>query len=258
MAEKRITTVDEVMTVDESADYVLIVRGTQKDLKRLLIRRFPQDFDIHDDVADELTTLAGIDRLAISDEGSPGAPQKFVRLSTLRSFFLDLFDLHDDVPVELTEAADEDRLLISAEDEPGDPQKYITVVNLLNRAPGIKQQTLSTEHEPDGTPTYTRVVENHTLGRKPLGVHPIAVCKRANLGYSVGDEVTLTFMAYTNGTFTMHAGCAIIDASKTQVTIGFSTGENSSNHGIPLPRKDTGAWSRASWSNWKVKFLIWG
>ena len=186
MAEKRITTVEEVMAVDESADYVLIVRGTQKDLKRLLIRRIPQDFDVHDDVADELTTLAGIDRLVISDEGSPGAPQKFVRLSTLRSFFLDLFDLHDDVPVELAKAAGADRLLISDESEAGDPQKFITVTNLAGSLPGLMNvQKLTTEISLQGH--NERIA--HNLGKTPLGFQERFICKTAEGGYSPGDEI---------------------------------------------------------------------
>ena len=92
MAEKRITTVDEIMTVDEDADYVLVSRGVQQDLKRLLMRRLPTRFDLHDDVSDQLTTLAAADRMLISDESAVGDPQRYVLLGTLKSYLLDLFD----------------------------------------------------------------------------------------------------------------------------------------------------------------------
>ena len=42
----------------------MVLRGVQQDLKRLLLRRLPTRFDLHDDVADQLTGLAGADRPA--------------------------------------------------------------------------------------------------------------------------------------------------------------------------------------------------
>ena len=259
MAEKRITTVDEVMTVDESADYLLIVRGTQRDLKRLLIRRLPQDFDLHDDVADELTTLAGIDRLLIADEGSPGAPQKFVKLSTLRSFFLDLFDLHDDVPTELTEAADQDRLLISDEDEPGDPQKFITVKNFGKkiRSGLLQYEVLPAEYNV-GADVFAQDV-SHNLGRRPVMVFPVLVCKQAQHGYSAGDEVYVTAWGPVPADGqSRYYTLSIVSASATQVTVAF-TGTSSPMKFIYIPNKSTGALAPANSNNhWKLKFMVVG
>ncbi len=186
MAGKRITTVDEILNIDPDADYLLVSRGVQQDLRRILLRRLPPSFDIHDNVTDELATLAGIDRIVVSDEGTPGAPQKFVRLSTLRSFLLDLFDLHDDVPTELTKAAGDDRLVISDESENGDPQKFITVTNLARSLPGLMNvQKLTTEISLQGH--NERIA--HDLGKTPLGFQERFICKTAEGGYSPGDEI---------------------------------------------------------------------
>lgn len=249
MAEKRITTVEEVMAVDESADYVLIVRGTQKDVKRLLIRRIPQDFDVHDDVADELTTLAGIDRLVISDEGSPGAPQKFVRLSTLRSFFLDLFDLHDDVPTELTTAADEDRLLISDESENGDPQKFITAANLRSSLlSGVLSYQKLLVSSSDMTPT--RQVVAHTLGKTPIGFQFILRCVSADQGFSVGDEVIIgdnNRDLNNNGT-NVHM---LHNATPSSITVTVAQTPN-------IFPKTSGGFYTVNASRWDLYIAIWG
>ena len=73
MADKRITTVDEMRNPDEGADFVLVVRGTQKDLRRLRLNLLQGAFDLHDDVdTDELTSLARrIDRIRDFRRGLP-------------------------------------------------------------------------------------------------------------------------------------------------------------------------------------------
>ncbi len=259
MTEKRITAVDEILNLDANADYLLVVRGAQADVKRILVRRLPALFDIHDNIADELTSLAGIDRLAISDEGAPGAPQKFVKLSTLRSFFLDLFDLHDDVPTELTEAADQDRLLISDEDEPGDPQKFITVKNFGKkiRSGLLQYEVLAAEYNV-GADVFAQNV-SHNLGRPPVMVFPVLVCKQAQHGYSAGDEVYVTAWgpAPADGQSRYYT-LSIISASATQVTVAF-TGTSSPMKFIYIPNKSTGDLTSANSNNhWKLKFMVVG
>ena len=255
MAEKRITTVNEMQNPDADADYLMVVRGTQQDLRRLLMRRLPTAFDLHDDISDELTTLGGVDRLAISDEGNPGAPQKFVKLSTLRSFLLDLFDLHDDVPTELTTAADADRLLISDESETGDPQKFITVENLGNSFTGLAYELLATEYNYRETFLANNV--EHTLGRPPRFAFPVLICKGAENGYSVGDEVQLGLSVYHSATG-QRTAMAIVAASATRVTVAFG-GTDTNSRSIVFPHKTSGTPVRAQTnSNWKVKIALMG
>ncbi len=43
-------------------------------------------FDLHDDVTTELTTLHDDDRMVVSDESTSGDPNRFVKLSTLKTF----------------------------------------------------------------------------------------------------------------------------------------------------------------------------
>ena len=259
MAKKRITTVEEILDIEPDADYLLVSRGVQQDLRRILLRRLPMSFDIHDDVSDELAILAGIDRLLISDESSPGAPQKFVKLSTLRSFFLDLFDLHDDVPTELTEAADNDRLLISDEDEPGNPQKFITVRNFGKkiRTGLLQYEVLAAEYNV-GADVFAQDV-SHNLGRRPVMVFPVLVCKQAQHGYSAGDEVYVTAWgpAPADGQSRYYT-LSIVSASATQVTVAF-TGTSSPMKFIYIPNKSTGALASANSNNhWKLKFMVVG
>ena len=46
-------------------------------------------FDLHDDVATQLTTLADADRWLVSDESASGDPNRYAQLSTLRTYVLD-------------------------------------------------------------------------------------------------------------------------------------------------------------------------
>ena len=249
MAKKRITTVEEILDIEPDADYLLVSRGVQQDLRRILLRRLPLSFDIHDDVADELTTLAGVDRLAISDEGSPGAPQKFVKLSTLRSFFLDLFDLHDDVPTELTTAAGEDRLLISDEDEPGDPQKFITVEKLksflLGNVLSYKKLLVSSTSL---NPVKQTVA--HTLGKAPVGFQLILRCTTAEMGYAVGDEVII---GDNNRDINNNATSVNVIQDATDSSIKVTVSQ------VPyISRKDNNSYYQVNPSRWDLYIVIWG
>ena len=130
MALKDITTVDEISAADPANDSVLVVRGNQADLRRLMVEDLPSAFDLHDKVTTELATLAGADRFLVSDESASGQPNKYVTLQTLRDAVQEVFDLHDDVPTELTSLADADRLLISDESVSGDPNRYARIDTL--------------------------------------------------------------------------------------------------------------------------------
>ena len=197
------------MTVDEDADYVLVARGVQQDLRRLLLRRLPVGFDLHDDVADELTALAAADRMLISDESGAGAPQQYVSLATLKSYLLDLFDLHDDVPDEMTAAADADRMLISDESADGDPQKWITVENFLSGLMRVKRL-------PDEIPAFPKAVTTitHNAGWVPQGLGSRLICKQDDLLFSVGNEII-----DTAGIWDSNKGILIYDATNTTITV---------------------------------------
>ncbi len=257
MAEKRITTVDEVMAVDENADYILISRGVQRDLRRLLLRRLPQSFDLHDSVTDELTTLAGIDRLLVSDEGTPGAPQKFVKLATLRSFLLDLFDLHDDVPAELTDAANDDRLLISDEDQPGDPQKWISVKNLAKSLPGIVTFEKLTDEIAIGGAAGVTIT--HSLGRVPVGFQGRLLCKTAEHGYAAGDEVYLPLVSNLQQNSSRNGilswGFGVYDVTDSNFKVRSPSG---SSRAPLVPQKTTDNWGVINMTKWRFGLTIWG
>ncbi len=264
MAEKRITTVDEVMTVDENADFVLISRGVQRDLKRLLVRRFPQGFDLHDHVTDRLTTLAGIDRLLVADEGSPGAPQKYVTLSTLRSFLLDLFDLHDDVPNELTGAADEDRLLISDESEAGDPQKFISLSNLKKYidAPAFVTLDMPLASWPAGSGNFAATL-NHTLGAAPKFIELAHVeCVQAISTYSVGDRL---YPSYTGGRryglengLTLNWSTATANSIQYRMASAYSPAWSIKVGAGLAGNNNTYTVSGSNRSSWKAVWALWG
>ncbi len=233
MADKRITTVDEMTNPDERADFVLIVRGAQKDLRRLRLIRLPVGFDLHDDVDTELTTPANIDRMLISDEGTPGAPNRWVKLATLQSFFTNAFDLHDDVDTELTEAAAADRLLISDEGESGDPQKWISVENLLKSSPGLRVWHDTSEL------SLAQVHENrsHSLGVTPKDFSVDLVFKSATSGWSVGDKIIgVNKGGYTrllNGNRYFY-NWVIRDLTSTTYTLNLNTDE------VVIPHKTNG------------------
>lgn len=57
---------------------------------------FEQPFDIHDDLTEELTSLADDDRIAVSDESDAGDPMKYTQISTIR----DRIALVDDTTIE--------------------------------------------------------------------------------------------------------------------------------------------------------------
>ena len=251
MADKRITTVDEMTNADERADFVLIVRGTQKDLRRLRLSRLPVDFDLHDDVATELATLAGIDRMLISDEGTPGAPQRWVKLATLQSFFTNAFDLHDDVDTELTAAAKADRLLISDEGESGDPQKWISVENLANSLGVLKVEKIATEFT---LGSHNEVV-SHSLGRVPLGFQLRMICKTAEGGYSAGDEILLGFysLSYPTGStiFWEYFFLNDVNASSFRVKADLDVG-------MRLQQKTSTSEFQVTNNKWKWGITIWG
>ena len=221
MADKRIGQIDQATAFDEDADHILILQGTQRNLRRLLGRRLPSGFDLHDDVANELTTLQGIDRLVISDESAAGAPQRYVKLSTLRSFMTNAFgfDLHDDVPTELAAAASTDRLLISDEDEAGDPQKWISFANLLASINPLKIEKLTHELDLHGD----HAILSHNLGRIPAVIQPRMICKQASAGYSAGDE--LLFGMYSD--VVNNSSQSIVqcyDATATRISVRTASG----------------------------------
>ena len=160
----------------------------------------------------------------------------YVRLSTLRTYLLDLFDLHDDVPTELTAAADADRLLISDESAAGDPQKWISVEHLS--AAISRSWADTTERAIDDV--YTGLP--HSLGITPTRYKIDLVCKISSQGWSVGDlllnysEERLTFVLHntTQNVYSMIS------------SISFST--------LSLPHKTTGDLAAISHSNWR--FLV--
>ena len=247
----KITEVDIISSADETADYVLVVRGSQQDVKRLLINGLPTVFDLHDDVATELTSPADADRLLISDEGSAGAPQKYVRLSTLLSFFG--FDLHDHVATELASAADNDRLLISDESAAGAPQKWITAENLLAEAPG-KYEKLTDEIELYAdTGTIT-----HSLGREPIGFQARLINKTADHGWSPGDELLFPYLTITQSGGDPRAYfLSIYDVTSSEFK--FVTPSTSSSGVLYIPDKDSLADEQSpATARWRWGLTIWG
>ncbi len=258
MADKRITTVDEMTSADVNADWLLVVRGTGQDLRRMrmnLLRAAMAPFDLHDDVDTELTSLHNADRILISDEGTPGAPQRFTTLRRLQSFFTNAFDLHDDVATELTAPADEDRLLISDEGENGDPQKWISVGNLKKSFGFLSYQVLPTEYTYKSPFRAANVA--HTLGRPPVMVFPVLVCKNANGGYSVGDQVFVSHWQWTNGNAHYHT-FVIVESSATHVTFTFTASGDANSSRITLPNKDNTSIITPTPDWWRVKAMIVG
>lgn len=249
MAEKRITTVDEIVNIDPDADYLMVSRGVQQDLRRILARRLPNTFDLHDNVADELTTLAGIDRLLVSDEGSPGAPQRYIKLSTLRAFLLDLFDLHDDVPTELTTAVSADRLLISDESEPGDPQKFISFSNLKKSLGVMGSQEINTNFVFGNT--YDNVA--HSLGSKPIGGFTKFICTTAEKQYAIGDEIIVPLGLQVNTAGSWHY--LMVD-QMTDTTVRFRLNRLGSS-GV-FPNKNADSFSTLNASRWHVRLILIG
>ncbi len=233
MADKRITTLDEMLNADQAADYFVVVRGAQGDVRLLRMNALPIAFDLHDDVANELTTPANADRLLISDEGTPGAPNRWIKLQTLQSFFTNAFDLHDDVDTELTEAAKADRLLISDEGESGDPQKWISVENLLKSSPGLRVWQDTSEL------SLAQVHENrsHSLGVTPKDFSVDLVFKTATSGWSVGDKIIgVNKGGYTrllNGNRYFY-NWVIRDLTSTTYTLNLNTDE------VVIPHKTNG------------------
>jgi len=252
VADKRITTVNEMGNPNENADFILVVRGTQQDLRRMRMNRLPGGFDLHDDVNTELTTLAGHDRLLMSDEGTPGFPNRWVRLSTLQAFLTNAFDLHDDVTTELSEAAAADRLLISDEDQSGDPQKWISAKNLLKSLNSVAYEKLS-----NAIPMNNgNVVINHSLGRVPVGCIGRLICQTAEAGYSVGDEILLAQLGHSTSSSSQFS-IVLSEASSTQVRVR-TQGTNT----MWVPNKTTtGSTSIAphlSSVKWRVGVTIFG
>lgn len=256
MAGKRITTVDEMANPDEGADFLLVVRGTQRDLRRLRIGNLPGGgFDLHDDVATEVTTLADIDRLLLSDEGTPGAPNGWIRLSTLRSFLSNAFDLHDDVPTELDSLADADRILVSDEDQSGDPQKYATLETLKEWVLGdaLRVEKLSTEM----TLYPNNLTVSHSLGRVPLGFQLRLICKTAQYGYSAGDEAYPVFSEILNSGGYADTGITIYSVTDSNLKI---TAGNQGSAQLLVNTKDGTYRHRLLQNNqnWRLGLTIWG
>ncbi|MDE2901781.1 MAG: hypothetical protein OXP73_02000 [Chloroflexota bacterium] len=262
MADKRITTVDEMTSADVNADWFLVVRGTGQDLRRMrmnLLRTAMAPFDLHDDVDTELTTLANADRILISDEGSPGSPQKFATLQRLRSFIARTFDLHDDVASELTAAADADRLLISDEGQAGDPQKWISFRNLKKSVGALSYEVLNTEYTFANSFRATNVA--HSLGRPPVMIFPVLVCKQNDNGYSVGDQVYVSHFGNFNATNGQRMTFSIFATSATSVSFAFFGPGTTNQRYIPMPRKDSAtspSLTSSSVNRWRVKAMILG
>ena len=241
------------MTVDEDADYVLVARGVQQDLRRLLLRRLPVGFDLHDDVADELTALAAADRMLISDESGAGAPQQYVSLATLKSYLLDLFDLHDDVPDEMTAAADADRMLISDESADGDPQKWISIQTLSNSLGALHSEKLPDEFVLN---TMAEVTVTHNLGRVPLGFEPFLVNKIAQGLFSPGDELYLPRGDASTSSQDWY-GLFVYELTTTDFKVRIHTDSN----GLIPTRVPTGSGSSVTdlqLANWRWRLTIWG
>ena len=146
-----ITTADRFVVSDESATgdpNRYVTYGT-------LVTRFNADlafdFDLHDDVGTQLSTLAGADRFVVSDESVSGDPNRYITATNVRNYME--FDLHDDVTTQTTTLADNDRFVISDESVGGDPNRYVTATNL---ATYTRPTRVATAEKAAGTATGVR------------------------------------------------------------------------------------------------------
>lgn len=87
----------------------------------------------------------------------------------------------------------------------------------------------------------------HGLGETPKFVQIVCVCKVANLGYSVGDEVVPNNGASTTGSLSSSGFSYYWDSTNVYIQIGLN--------GLSLHQKSAtaGAYASASSTNWNVK-----
>ena len=88
----------------------------------------------------------------------------------------------------------------------------------------------------------------HGFGGKPKLMNAWLVCKTAENGYSIGDEIFI--VVGSDDTYSLGYGCVVIrDATNILVRFG-----NDASNLFFMPRKDTGARALLTNANWKIVF----
>ena len=126
-------------TLDEADRMVISDVGTQTQPTRYttlldLVNFFNTNlsfshFHLHNDVTTEIPSLAGEDRILVSDETAIDDPNRYATIESLTEFIL---DLHNRLATESTTIADDDRIPITDESETDDPTRYATIESLKN------------------------------------------------------------------------------------------------------------------------------
>lgn len=88
-------------------------------------------------------------------------------------------------------------------------------------------------------------IQAHSMGKKPISYSEVYVCKIAEIGYSVDDEVEANFLYSPNNGADV-SDSVIFDAVNMTMRL-------SNNTGIRLPNKTTGVNSNITLANWRKK-----